>query len=429
MAKDTILTKKLIQLKVNGKGDKMKGEIVIYAEKLFNGREFLKDTYIVLKENKIEAITKKPIPYTYKGIVTPAFIDAHSHIGMARYSEPESEEEANDMTAQILPTNNPLNSIYFDDKAFEEATDFGILYSCVVPGSGNLLGGKAIIIKNFEPDREKAFLKHYGYKMALGYNPRSTLEWKGERPNTRMGIYSLLEKRFEEVLLKREREKLKLEKAKLELERKLREEEIDKRDFEKEVGFIEREYELEFEEEDKALLEILDGKKTVKVHVHKADDVLYLINLVKKYHLKVTADHLSDIKSTEIFKKLKEHDIPVVYGPLGAFPYKVELKNESYKNTKKLMDSGVFYGLMTDHPAILSPQLRFELAYFLIQGMSSEDALSIITYKNAKILEIDNILGTIEEGKLASLIIWNDDPLKLSSYPTVIIGEGKIIRG
>ena len=407
----------------------MKDQIVIHATPLFDGKNIKEDKYVIIEENKVVDVIDEYIPYTYEGIVTPAFIDAHSHIGMIRYGEPESEEEGNDISGQILPTNNPLNSIYFDDKAFEEAVDFGVLYSCVVPGSGNLMGGKAMIIKNFGKNRDEAFFKHYGYKMALGYNPRSTLEWKGDRPNTRMGIYTLLEKKFEEVLIKREREKLKLEKTLLELERKLKDEEIDKSEYEKEREFAKREYELEFDEEDKAILELLDGKKTAKVHVHKADDVLYLIELVKKYNLKVTAEHLSDIKDIEIFESLRENEIPVVYGPLGALPYKVELKNESYKNTKKLMDSGVFYGLMTDHPVVISPQLRFELAYFLIHGAKEEDALSIITFRNAKILGIDDILGTIEPGKLASIVIWNDNPLKLSAYPQVVIAEGKIVRG
>ncbi len=406
----------------------MKDQIVIHATKLFDGEKSKEDRYIVIEGDRIIDVTNEYIPYTYEGIVTPAFIDAHSHIGMIRYGEPEAEEEGNDISGQILPANNPLNSIYFDDKAFEEAVDFGVLYSCVVPGSGNLIGGKAIIIRNFGKNRDEAFLKHYGYKMALGYNPRSTVEWKGDRPNTRMGIYTLLEKRFEEVLLKREREKLKLEKAKLELERKFKDEEIDEKEYEKEKGFAQREYELEFDEEEKALLELLDGKKTVKVHVHKADDVLYLIELAKKYNLKVTAEHLSDIRDKEIFEKLRENEIPIVYGPLGALPYKVELKNESYKNTKKLMDSGAFFGLMTDHPVVITPQLRFELSYFLIQGAEEDEALSIITSKNAKILEIDNILGKIEEGKLASIVIWNDNPLKLSAYPIVVIAEGTVIR-
>ena len=144
----------------------------------------------------------------FAGFVTPAFIDPHSHIGLDREGEPWQESEVNDIINQIRPLNDPLNSIYFDDRAFVDAVDFGVLYSCVVPGSGNLIGGQAKIIRNFAKNRNEAFFKDYGFKMALGYNPRSTQEWKGERSNTRMGIYALLEKKFDDLLIKKEKAEL-----------------------------------------------------------------------------------------------------------------------------------------------------------------------------------------------------------------------------
>jgi len=191
---------------------------------------------------------------------------------------------------------------------------------------------------------------------------------------------------------------------------------------------INKEFELEFNTEDLALLEILERKKTVKVHVHKEDDALYLIDLVKKYNIKVTADHVCDVFHTEVFDDLADAGIDIVYGPLGSFDYKVELKNARYANVKKLMDSKAFFGLMTDHPVILTSNLRESLKYFLIQGMSEESAISLITYKNAKILDLDDKLGSIEAGKLASLVVWNKNPFYLGAYPDIVIGEGKILR-
>jgi imidazolonepropionase-like amidohydrolase len=60
--------------------------------------------------------------------------------------------------------------------------------------------------------------------------------------------------------------------------------------------------------------------------------------------------------------------------------------------------------------------------------MSREVAISLITLKNAKILEIDDILGTVEKGKLASLTVWNKDPFDLAAFPTMVMGEGKVLR-
>lgn len=407
----------------------MANQIIIEAYRLFDGKSSDENLFIIIEDDKIIDITKNKLKADFSGIVTPAFIDAHSHIGLDRQGEPYQEGEANEMINQIMPLNNPLNSVYFDDRAFSEAVDFGVLYSCIVPGSGNVLGGRAVIIKNFENTRDKAFFKDYGFKMALGYNPRSTTDWKGTRPYTRMGIYSMIEERFDKLLVKKKKAIYDMERKMDKLALDIKEKKVTKQVEIKRRDMITDEYILGYSPEDRALLEILEKKKTIKVHVHKEDDVLYLINFVQKYGLNVTADHVCDVHHKEIFNELAKNKIPVVYGPLGAFDYKVELKHAFYNNTKLLMQSDAFFGLMTDHPVILSPLLRESLKYFLIQGMAEEDAISLITYKNSKILGIDDTLGTIEPNKTASLVVWNKSPFNLGAFPLAVIAEGRIVRG
>ena len=406
----------------------MAKQTIIKASVLFDGKKKHEEKYIIIEGKKIVEVSNKKMKADYEGWVTPAFIDAHSHIGMDREGEPWTESETNDIINQILPLNNPLDSIYFDDRAFKDAVDFGVLYSCVVPGSGNLIGGQAMIIKNFGKNRDDAFMKTYGFKMALGFNPRSTTDWKGERSNTRMGVYALLEKKLDEILIKQEKAELSKDKKINELKAKYKKKDISKEDYQIDKKIIERESELSFSPEEKALLTLLSGQYTSKVHVHKDDDVLYLIHLAKKYSLNCTADHTGDVFHKEIFDELAKNNIPVVYGPLGSVGYKVELKHAYYQNTKLLMDSKAYYGLMTDHPVIHTIALRDSLKFFMIQGMNEEDAISLITYKNAKILGIDDILGTLEQNKLASLVIWDRNPLHLGAFPKMVMAEGKIIR-
>ncbi len=404
--------------------------IIIRAEALYDGRTLLKDMTVVVEDGRIAEVRKRSAKADYSGVVTPAFIDPHSHIGMHRAGEPGSEGESNDITDQFLPANNPLNSVYFDDPALAEAVDFGFLYSCIVPGSGNLLGGRAAVIRNFARDRAEALVKDYGFKMALGFNPRSTGSWKGSRPNTRMGVYGMLEKKFDAVLAKKQKADLSREKKVRELDQKAkdRKSKLTPKEAKAQRQAIEAEYALEFDTEDKAMLELLSDKKTAKVHVHKEDDVLYLIELAKRYQLTCTADHCGDVHRTEVFDALAEADIPVVYGPLGSLAYKVELKNDSYRNAEKLMKSRAFYGLMTDHPVIMAPALRDSLKFFMIFGMEPAEAVSLITHRNAVILGLDDKLGTVEPGKWASLTVWDRDPLHLAAYPRMVMAEGKVIR-
>lgn len=101
------------------------------------------------------------------------------------------------------------------------------------------------------------------------------------------------------------------------------------------------------------LMDILSDKYKVMFHVHKEDDVMILIQLVKEFGIKAVANHCCDVHREEIFAALKASSIPIIYGPMDAFPYKVELKHESRRNAEKLLKAGAKFSVMSDHPVIL----------------------------------------------------------------------------
>jgi len=243
-----------------------------------------------------------------------------------------------------------------------------------------------------------------------------------------MGVYAMLEQRFDKVMNKRDKALLKKERGLHKLRLDTAEKDLSDEEVEFQGKAIDMEYRQTFDPGENALLELLSGEKTAKVHVHKEDDVLYLIELAGRYGLRVTADHTCDVFHREIFDELGEAGIPVVYGPMGSVGYKVELKHAYYQNAELLMGSDAFYGLMTDHPVIWSPCLRDSLKFFLIAGMKPEEAISVITWKNAKILGLDHRLGSIEQGMDASLLVWDRDPLDLSAFPSMVMAEGSVIR-
>jgi imidazolonepropionase-like amidohydrolase len=394
-------------------------EIIINADLLYDGRSKSSAMSIVVQDNQIVEVSSRQYTSAISGVVTPAFIDPHSHIGMERQGEPVGESEVDDTLTPFSPLHDPVNSIYFDDRALAEAVDFGVLYSCVLPGSGNIMGGQATVIRNFAPNRTAAVVRECGLKMALGYNPRAATAWKGARPTTRMGTATLLETYFQEVLRKEEQAAIKKETAVLALAHGENTQQLD---------LIERSYGAALSQEQWAVFKLLKGETRAKVHVHKADDALYLIDLKTRFNLKVSAEHACDIGEVEIFNALAKNDIPVVYGPVGSFDYKVELKNASYKHAAVLMRSRADFGLMTDHPVILAHHLRDSLKYFLIHGMAPQEAVAVITRKNAAILGVDDCLGTIEPGKLASLVVWDKDLFHLGAFPLLVMAEGRVVR-
>jgi imidazolonepropionase-like amidohydrolase len=371
----------------------------VRASILYTGTDVLEDQVITVDGTTITSITadaEGEVAATYP-VITPAFIDPHTHIGLVRAGEPSSEAETNEHMDPMLAHADVLDSIQMDDEGFNDSIEAGVLYSCVVPGSGNIIGGNSAVIRNYGQHTNAAMIRRSGIKAAFGYNPMSTREWKGSRPYTRMGALAILRAKLEEV-----RDKMAKEEAK-------------------------EDADVSYTAEEKVLKTLLTGEERMRVHVHKSDDIAALLRFVDEYGLDITAEHTGDIHETGIYEELRDRGIPVVYGPMDSLAYKVELKHENWRNIKYLVDSGVKFGLMTDHPVIMQKMLFFELRWFLRIGLSKQEALEIITRQNAEVLGIDDILGTLKPGKWASYLCWNGDPFSLESYPVAVVAEGEVI--
>ena len=144
-------------------------------------------------------------------------------------------------------------------------------------------------------------------------------------------------------------------------------------------------------------LDILYGKYKMMVHVHKEDDVIVLIQLASEFGIKVVANHCADVYRTEVFGALKYASITIVYGPMDSFPYKTELRDESWRNVEKLLESGARFSLMSDHPVILQRNMFFTLRHLLRFGLSKADAISKITSEAAEIIGI-RYIGQLKPG-------------------------------
>ncbi len=373
----------------------------LFAETLYTGDEVIRNIHLLYEGNVVKGTSMEP-----KGeflgkfpVITPAFIDAHCHIGMERAGEPGSEGEANEHMESLLFLADALDSVQMDDSAFQDSVELGVLYSCVLPGSGNIVGGKSAVIRNYARSTSDALIARAGIKAAFGFNPMSTRDWKGTRPHTRMGALSLL------------RAKLALVKAKLDKSRK----------------GMKGGNDTSLTAEEEVVRDILQCRQALRVHVHKIDDIASLLRLQEEYGIRVTVEHACGVNDGHIYAALKERGVPVVFGPLDAFAYKVELRHENWRNVRHLLESGVDFGLMTDHPVIPQRNLLLTLRWFIRCGLNRREAIEIITRRNAQILGIDGCLGTLGKGKWASFSCWNGDPFDVTRYPVKVVAEGEVV--
>ena len=179
----------------------------VFAKTIYTGKSVVSNAYLLFNMNKISGIStsSKAQPLKKCEVLTSAFIDPHSHIGMHRSGEPSGEGEANERHDSILALTDALDSVQMDDSALKDAVEAGGLYSCVVPGSGNIIGGLSAVIRNYAKHSTEACFARAGLKSAFGYNPMSTRSWEGKRPSTRMGAIAILRGKLEEVRQKVDR--------------------------------------------------------------------------------------------------------------------------------------------------------------------------------------------------------------------------------
>jgi imidazolonepropionase-like amidohydrolase len=371
----------------------------VFAKIIYTGRSLNENAFLQIKNDRIAEISK-----TAEGrilgkfdVITPAFIDPHSHIGIYRAGEPNDQGESNEKMNPFPVLSDALDSLQMDDDAFKDAIEMGVLYSCIVPGSGNILSGRSAVIRHWAKHSTGALVSRAGIKAALGYNPMSCKDWKGERPSTRMGTIGLLRGQLDEVrqkMVTRRRAKGK------------------------------KKEEIIFSATQAIFRDILEGKETLRIHVHKIDDIAAMLRLVDEFKLRVTVEHAMAVHSPDIFGELKKAGIPVVYGPVDGFASKVELKHKNWNNIRHLLNSGVQYGLMTDHPVTPARNLLMQTRWFIRAGLSKQQAVELISRRNAEILGIDRMLGTLRKGLWASFVCWNGDPFDLTRYPVAVFAEG-----
>jgi len=373
------------------------------AKELYDGEAHRRDVFVVIGDDgKIEYVgDQRPegLEIEEVPVITPAFIDVHSHIGLTRWGQPSNDSDVNDYIEFTNSTIEAFDAFDHEDPALKEAVEFGVLVSCILPGSGNLIGGEGAVIYNHGVLKNDRYIKSGGLKGALGENPKFAGENKGNRPTTRLGVFGILRQNLEEAV---SLQKL-LEKG--------------KKDWD-EIDVKKRKW-----------IKLLRGEEILRCHVHTEADLLALFRIADQYNFKFMVEHGGNLHNDAMFEELVKRGVPFNYGPIDAFAYKYELRFDTWRNLEKMRKVGLKFALMTDHPVVLSRNLFLQLRYFLLVGYSKAEAIATITKNAAQNLGLDDRMGTIAKGKEANLLIWETDPFELPSKPKRVVFKGEVVAG
>lgn len=370
-----------------------------------NGRCYVGD--IAVENGKIVSVGKVHVAEDAEVIelsgltVIPGIIDAHCHIGMFEDGMGFEGDDGNEMSSPSTPEVRAIDAINPFDKCFEEAMRGGVTTCVTGPGSANVVGGQFAAVKTNGRDVEDMLLRFpVGMKAAFGENPKRVYESR-KAIFTRMQIAATL--------------RTTLTKA-TEYEKKLRLAGDD------ESKKPERDLAME------AMLHVIRRELPLKIHAHRADDILTALRIAREFNIRVTLDHCTEgYMIPELLKKgIEDTGAGVIIGPLLSDRSKIELRNQSYSAPRVLYENGIEFAMMTDHPVIPEQYLPICAGLAVREGLPEYEALKSITINAAKITGLDDRIGSIEPGKDADIAVFNGDPLEVKTRCVMTIINGRI---
>ncbi|HUU77443.1 MAG TPA: amidohydrolase [candidate division Zixibacteria bacterium] len=381
-------------------------------------KESFKEGYILINdEGKIKEIGKgKDIP---KGVEVidasnfvafPGLIDSHCHATLFEENIGMGLQDGNEGTNPITPEIRVIDALNPDDLGLRRALAGGMTTICVAPGSGNVVGGQMTTIKTHGKIADKMIIQELsGMKCAFGENPKRSYGSRNVTPSTRMGSLGL----FRQLLVETQNYMNKWE----DYEKKIKQYKEDLKEYNKKLDDgkktdLKRPQEPSMPDKNikyEAMIPIFKKEIPLRAHAHQANDIISAIRLAKEFDLKISIDHCSE--GHLIKEYLVENNIPVIVGPTFSFKSKIETRRKTWKTLGILHKAGILVALTSDHPVT---HCQYQLIYAIIahrEGLSRQGAYEIVTINGAKILGLQDRIGSLEKGKDADIVLFDGDPL------------------
>ena len=367
----------------------------------------LPNTDVLLKNGKIAAIGKnlsaagaRVIDGTGKHL-SPGIIDEHSHIAAASINE-----GGQSVTSEVRIADN-LNP---DDINIYRQLSGGVTTSHILHGSANTIGGQTQLIKLRwgANDEELKFKGSAPFiKFALGENVKRSPSAIGNNsnnnryPDTRMGVEQVLVDAFTRA-----------------------------KDYQKEwkeydgakgkKGTVAPRRDLELD----ALVEILNDKRFITCHSYVQSEILGAMEVAKRMGYRYnTFTHI--LEGYKVAKEMLEHGANASTFSDWWY-YKMEVVDAIAYNAAIMHKVGLNVAINSDD-AEMARRLNQEAAKTIkYGGLSETEALEMVTINPAKMLHVQDKVGSIKVGKDGDVVLWSDDPLSIYAKSLYTIVDGTI---
>lgn len=381
-------------------------QVVIHGETIYTmAGEPIKNGTIVIREGKIAAIgTADSIRFpddfeVFKAkVVTPGLIDAHCTVGLSGILNVDHDQDQLERSNPIQPELRALDAYNAHEELVSWVRGFGVTTIHTGHAPGELIAGQTLIAKTAGNTVEAAKLME---TCAVAATLSTTARKQGTNsPGTRGKMMSML--RSELIKAQEYRRK---------------------RDAANEVGKQgdppARDLRME------TLAKVLSRELPLMVTAHKAQDISNALRLADEFGFKLWLDGAAE--AYLLTEQIKAANVPVMIHPTMARP-NGDLENMSFETAAVLTKAGIPVAMQAGYEAYV-PKTRvvlFEAAMAAAHGLSFDQALGAITVDAAKILGIDERVGSIEVGKDGDVAMYDGDPFEYTTHCIGVVINGKV---
>ena len=358
--------------------------------------------------------------------ITPGLIDVHSHLGVYPSPGVSAHSDGNEATAPVTAEVWAEHSVWPQDPGFSRALAGGVTAMQILPGSANLFGGRGVTLKNV-PSISYQGMKFpgapHGLKMACGENPKRVYGGRKQAPSTRMGNVAT----YRSAWIRAQRYQADWDRYNQAVRDAAAAAADDSSGASVASALLtntppRRNLELD------TLAGALRGDILVHMHCYRADEMLTILDMAKEFGYRVGTFH-HGVEAYKIADELAEND---VCGALWAdwWGFKIEAYDGIQENIA-LVDrpTGGCAIVHSDSDEGIQ-RLNQEAAKAMLRGnragldIPPERAIRWITYNAAKSLGIHEQTGSLENGKMADIVLWNQDPFSVYAKPLQVYIDG-----
>jgi imidazolonepropionase-like amidohydrolase len=327
-------------------------------------------------------------------VLVPGLVDTHSHIGIWPRPNVPAHADGNEGSGAVQAGLRALDAILPDDPGIRMATAGGVTTANIMPGSGNVIGGQTLYVKlrgrTVEAMRLTPGKVLGGLKMANGENPkRWNFDTRKLPPATRMKLAALQRESFQKARDYR-RQWQAYRKA---------------RTGGKDVQPPDTDLALE------PLVEVLERRRTVHFHSHRADDLITAVRLAKEFDFELVLQHATE--GYRVAEELARDKVPCSLTLVDSPGGKLEAAGLLEENAAALDRAGVLVAINTDDSITESRFLLRTGAIAVRGGMPGDAALRALTINPARMMHLDDRLGSLEVGKDADLVVLSGPPFSV----------------